>query len=107
MTQVRPQGAPPTITLCVVCGNGSGQIVPAQIMMFIRPFRGVGNLIRVGGRGKDLGEQWIRIKCNSTDQFVEFGGWIRGRCLGPDEPGGPARDQDQRQHDANRLPGLR
>ena len=76
----------------MVFGNGSGQVVPSEVVMLVRLFGGVGNLIRIRRRGEDLCKQRVRIKRNPGDQLVEFLWWVRRRRrLSPHKPGSSSR----------------
>jgi hypothetical protein len=71
-------------------------------MMFVGPFGGFGDLIRIAGRGQNLGEQRVGIKRNPRHQPVELS---RGQHGLRKRHAAEARQQCKRQRALENPPG--
>ena len=66
----------------MVLGNGLGELVPGQIVMFIRPLGSVGDLVGKSCGGKELRQKRVGIQRDPRDQPIQLFWRIGRRSLG-------------------------
>jgi hypothetical protein len=60
--------------------DGLGEGVAGEVIVQLCPGGGVGDLVPESGRGEDLREQRIGIKCDALDELVKLLGGMGGPC---------------------------